>query len=230
MSRLGGLDHDRSGIFAPTGAARHLHQQLERTLRRAEIGIVEQIVGVEHTDQLHAAEIESFGNHLRPHQNIVVAPGEGLDDLPESTLGGNAVAVEPGDPRLGENAGDLLLDLFRPEAHRHGFGHPAMGALGRNRLRMTAIVTDHTTASLVERESHITIRTAGRPAALPALDIGCETPPVLEKHRLTASAEGLLHTVEQQFVEMGMPLAAFHGTDRIGHEDLRHPRRSVTLG
>lgn len=43
MSRLGGLDHDRSGIFAPTGAARHLHQQLERTLRRAEIGIVEQI-------------------------------------------------------------------------------------------------------------------------------------------------------------------------------------------
>ena len=53
------LDNDFSGKIAAAGAARHLHQQLECTLRRTEIGIVEQIVGVEHTDQLHTNRVLS---------------------------------------------------------------------------------------------------------------------------------------------------------------------------
>lgn len=43
MPRFGGLDHHLAPVIAPSGAARHLHHQLESPFGGPEIGVVQQV-------------------------------------------------------------------------------------------------------------------------------------------------------------------------------------------
>ena len=58
---------------APPRAPRHLGEQLEGTLARAEIGQVEAGVGVDHARPASPGEIEALGHHLRADEDVGLA-------------------------------------------------------------------------------------------------------------------------------------------------------------
>ena len=229
MPRLGGLNHHLAPFGAASGASGHLHHQLKGPFGGPEIGVVHQVVGIEDAHQRDAPEIESLGNHLRTDQNVGLSGFEVGDDGVEGLLGSHAVAVQPRDTRFGENPGNLLLDLLRPEAHRNHVRNLARRAFRRDLSRVAAIVADEFPPALVVGQRDVAMGTAGRPAALGALDIGREAAAVLEQHYLLAPVEGLADLVQQEFVEMGLALAALGGPQGVGNEDLGRPGVAVTL-
>ena len=149
MPRLRGLDHHLPAVRTAAGAAGDLHHQLERPLRGPEIGVVQQIVGIEDTHERHAAEIEPLGNHLRSDQDVGLASLEVGDDSVERPLRSHAVAVEPRHARRGEQPCDLLLDLFGAEAARNHVRHLARRAFHRHGGRIAAVMADESSAALV---------------------------------------------------------------------------------
>ena len=125
---LRGLYHDHATRAATAGTPRNLHHELERPLRRAEIGTVQEVVGIEYAHNRHTAEIESLCYHLRADQNIGTAALEILDYAVIGALRGGGVTVQTRHTRLGEELRDTLLDALRAEAHRCGIGRAALRA------------------------------------------------------------------------------------------------------
>ena len=68
MPLPGGLDHHRPAVHRAVRAAGDLHHQLESPFGGPEIGVVQQIVGIEDADERHPPEIETLGDHLRADQ------------------------------------------------------------------------------------------------------------------------------------------------------------------
>ena len=62
-------DHLARHVAAP-GAARHLGQELERALGRAEVGQAEAHVGVDHAHQRHARKVVALRDHLGADQDV----------------------------------------------------------------------------------------------------------------------------------------------------------------
>jgi hypothetical protein len=50
VARMSGLDHHPSSLRSPTGAPRHLCQQLKRALGGAKVGEIQPGVGIHHPD------------------------------------------------------------------------------------------------------------------------------------------------------------------------------------
>lgn len=70
MCGLGSLD-DHTPLSAPAAsAATNLRHQLIGTFKSAEIGIVEQLVGIEDAHKTNMVEVEALGDHLRAHKNV----------------------------------------------------------------------------------------------------------------------------------------------------------------
>ena len=95
---------------------------------------------------------------------------------------------------------------------------------------MAAVVADESPPALVVGQRHVAVRAPRRPSALRTLDIGRKATPVLEQHHLSAPPERLVDLVQQQFVEVAVPLATARRTQRIRHVNHRRPRRAVALG
>ena len=172
MPGFGGLNHHLAAFRTASGTARHLHHQLKSPFGGPEIGVIQQVVGIEDAHERHPREVETLGDHLRTDQNVGPAGLEIGDNGIESPFGGHTVAVQTSDTRFGEDFGDLFLDLLRPETHRNHVGDLARRTFRRNGLRIAAVVADEFLSALVVGQRHIAVRTAGCPAAFGALDIG----------------------------------------------------------
>ena len=71
--RIDGLDeHDAGGLAAP-GASAGLGEQLEGPLGGAKIGQAQAHVGADDADQSDVGDIVTLGDHLRAHQDVIVA-------------------------------------------------------------------------------------------------------------------------------------------------------------
>ena len=62
--------------FAATGPTRHLSKQLESPFARAEIGKMQRQIRVNDSDQRHVRKMQTFGNHLRPNQDVDLSGAE----------------------------------------------------------------------------------------------------------------------------------------------------------
>ena len=94
---------------------------------------------------------------------------------------------------------------------------------------MAAVVADEFPPALVVGQRHVAVGAAGRPAALGTRDMGRKPAAVLEQHHLPAPVEGLADPVQQEFVEMGLALAAPGGAQGVGNEDFGRAGVAVTL-
>ena len=68
--------HEHASWRVPAAAARELGQQLERPLLRAEVGVPEAGVGVDHRGQRDTREVVALGDHLRAHEHHALGVGK----------------------------------------------------------------------------------------------------------------------------------------------------------
>ena len=92
------------GTIAAAGASGHLGQQLKGALGGAKVRHAQADVGGDHAHQRHVGNVVALGDHLRAHQNVVIALAEILQDGLVLPLAGDRVAVQPRDARARETA------------------------------------------------------------------------------------------------------------------------------
>src|SRR5262249_2817989 len=97
MFGIKGLNEHAAGKVAASGAACDLGQQLKRPLRGAKIRQAQGGVSADPTDERDALKIVALGQHLRAHENIERAAGEGAERFLILALGSRRVAVQSRD-------------------------------------------------------------------------------------------------------------------------------------
>ena len=83
---LSGLNDDPTPIVAPTCTTCHLHHKLKGTLRRAEIGLHNEIVGIEDTHGSDTSKVEALGDNLRADKDICLSLLEAVDNTAKCRL------------------------------------------------------------------------------------------------------------------------------------------------
>ena len=79
--RQGRLNENFTSQFPPPCTARHLTQELERSLTGSKIGKMDPHVGVDHSYEGHPGKIQPFGNHLSPQEDIQLPPSKTPQNL-----------------------------------------------------------------------------------------------------------------------------------------------------
>ena len=82
--------------------SRHLLQHLVRPLVTAEIGLVEQLIGIENRHQRHIVEMQSFTNHLRADQYVHFVARKGVDNILISRFVACGIQIHTQDLCFGE--------------------------------------------------------------------------------------------------------------------------------
>ena len=70
VARLAGLDNHLPLFVGASGASRHLFQHVKGPLVTAEVREIDHGVGIEDAHNAHRVKVQSFGDHLRAHQNV----------------------------------------------------------------------------------------------------------------------------------------------------------------
>ncbi len=93
MAGIERLDDDLSRNIPPARASRHLGEQLEGPLARAEVGKVKGRIGGYDAHQGNPGKVMSLGDHLGPDQNAAVTGAEAVQDVLVPPLAPGGVAV-----------------------------------------------------------------------------------------------------------------------------------------
>src|SRR5437773_9755053 len=67
------LNEDFSGGFAASGTACNLREKLKGAFACAEIGQMQGEIGVDDSDESHVWEMQTFGDHLCPDEDVDLA-------------------------------------------------------------------------------------------------------------------------------------------------------------
>src|SRR5947208_892090 len=67
------LHEDFTRRFAAASAPGDLREQLERSFACSEIGQMQSEIGIDDSDKRHVRKMQTFGDHLRAHQNVDLA-------------------------------------------------------------------------------------------------------------------------------------------------------------
>ena len=113
------LHDDAAAARTPTRATRHLRQQLESALGRAEVRQVQGGVGVHHAHQGHPREIQPLGDHLGAEQDVHVPAVDGREDALVRTLAAGGIEVHARHARRGITLGHQPLELLGAHAASH---------------------------------------------------------------------------------------------------------------
>lgn len=100
--RVKGLNQDLTRQVAPSGSARHLTQKLKRSFGTAKVWKSERGIGRKNAHKRDVVEVVAFGNHLSSGQNIGFTPLKLAQDRAVSVTSLGCIAVESGNPSLGE--------------------------------------------------------------------------------------------------------------------------------
>ena len=216
--------HDRfAARLAAAGAAGHLRQQLEGSLRGAEIGEAEADVGGHHADQRHPREVVPLGDHLGADQDVDRALAEAREQRRERPLLADRVAIQPRDARAGACLLHLRLDPLGAEAGLLEIRTGAQRARRRHARGVVAVVAARApgVALAVHDQRDAAVRAVDRAGALAAEHRGRETAAVEQDQRLFLPIEPRLNPLAQRAAEDDVrPL----GRVRLAHVDDRHRR------
>ena len=143
------LDEDSPPLRAAPGAARHLGDQLERSLHRTNVGLMKQRVGVDHTHQRDVWEVESLRDHLRPEQNLNLAVSKLFECHIVTAALAHRVAVHAEARHVGKTCFDFGLQPLGPNPQIEQPRLATFRADLRQRSRPIATVTERDRALLV---------------------------------------------------------------------------------
>lgn len=152
MIRTVSLDHHFSRLLMPARPSTHLRQQLECPFRRPEIRQVEHGIRRDHTHQRHAGKVESFGDHLRPQQDIRFSFPKSREKLFMGSFPARGIHIHPDHADPWKTAGQFLFHPLRSGAEMADMRTLAVRAYGRNPFRIAAIVASHSSVGLVVGE------------------------------------------------------------------------------
>lgn len=112
-----GLDYDVASLGAASSPARHLSEQLVRSLGASVVGEIDSDVGVDDAHKRHVWKIEALGDHLSAEEYVYVASGDsaeyvgvrpfsacGIDVHARNSDTGHPFAEEPFDLLCSESA------------------------------------------------------------------------------------------------------------------------------
>src|SRR5664279_2025593 len=192
LGTIGLHDHPARTFAAPCPAG-HLVHDLKCALGGAKIGKMDCLIGLQNTDQGHAAEIVSFGYHLCSHQNVDFPSVHAIEKSREPLSAVCAVAIETRHTGSGKTL------------PKNGFYALGSSAHPLDRLRLTCrtnlmnalgaptVVTKQCFARSMERQRHRAVRATQNVAAGSTMEEGRETPTIEKQNRLLARNYSLLH-------------------------------------
>src|SRR6516164_2832716 len=111
-----------------------------------------------------------FRDHLCAHQDVVIALAETVEDGFKSASTGGSIPIEPGDPRSGKIAVQLLFDALRSQAEEVDMVARTFRAGAGRLLGVAAIVAQQASIALVEGEGHRAVHAFDALATRPARD------------------------------------------------------------
>ncbi len=188
MPRMKRLDVHGSRRRAAAGPSRHLGEQLEGLLGRAEIREVQQRVRREDADRSDVREVVALRDHLRSDEARRAARLKIFDD------GGGAaaprgIAVEHDGRHAGEELSESLGDTLGAGPDRLEQPAPALRTARRAGDALAAVVADQAAAPVVHRARDAALRASEVVAAVAAQEERREAPSGLEEDRLLAAGE-----------------------------------------
>ena len=190
-------------MAVPSGAPAHLCHLLERPLKGAEVGEVNQIVRADDAHHTHMVEVQPFGNHLCTYQYVDATVLKVVDDFQIAVLLQGAVQVHTCHLGIGEENAQVVLDAFGAEPFHGQVVAIAGGAFRRQGDAVAAIVATQGVGGLVIHQRHVAVLAVGCPVTVVALYAQRETPSVLEKYHLFVVVEGLLDVFQKKLGEVG---------------------------
>ena len=130
MPGVVGLYYHLAGIPVTSGATAYLRHLLEGTLVAAEVGVVDEVVGIDDPHHAHILKVKAFGHHLRADKYLYTSVREVVEEFYVLVLLQCAVKVHTCHPSFGEH--DLQVFLYALGADA---GHAQMGGVARGTLR-----------------------------------------------------------------------------------------------
>ena len=184
-----GLDEDLAPFGAAASAAGNLAQELEAAFAGAEVGEVDDDVGVDHADEGDVGEIQPLGDHLGSHQDIDLAAADAVEDVGVGPFAGGGVDVHAGDAGTGEAFAQEAFDLLGAESALAEGGATALPAGGLGEFLVHAIVADQALGGFVVGEGDAAVGAGGGGAARFALHEGGVAAAIEEEDALFAALE-----------------------------------------
>ena len=201
MLGIEGLDDRLPRPVAAPGAARDLRQELEGTLRGAEVRQGQPDVGGDHAHEGHVREVMALGDHLRPDEDVDVAAGEAVEEGRGGAAAADRVTIETRDRHARVALDHLLLDALGPESDRLEVGSGAVAARPWTADAVVAVVAAHSPCRAVQGERHAAVRALQGPPALPAEERRREPAAIQQQQRLLPAGERLGEGVPQSPAE-----------------------------
>src|SRR5690606_19866393 len=153
-------------------------------------------VGEDDTDQGDAGEVVALADHLRAHQHVDLARGEGRVDPVEAAGAGSRIAVESGHACPGQSLPQALLEPLGPRAQDQELIVAALATLPPPHAEV-AVVAAQALGGAMVGQAHVAVGAGGALATGGAEDEGGVPPAVEEEDRLLAPLEGGKELLEE---------------------------------
>ena len=170
MVGLVGLDDDLALPSASSGATADLCHLLEAALVGAEIGIGNEVVGGEDSDDADVVEVESLGDHLCADKDVDAVFVEIVEDFYILVFLRCRIEIHTCYARLGEEDSEVVFDAFGAEASHSERRGMAGRAFGGDGYGVAAIVAAEAVGGLVVDERDVAVLALRYPVADIALE------------------------------------------------------------
>ena len=178
-----------------------LRDQLEGSLGSPEIGQVKPGVRIDDAHQGDPGKIQTFGDHLRPEQNVHLAPLDGVEDPVVGPLDRCGVGIHPRQSR-GRNAlGEPPLQELRADSAGPMHASATLRTFLRNGQIVAAVVAPQSRRRPMHGQRDIAGRTLPNVTAARALKEVGKAAAVEEEEHLFTRREGRVN----RFVERARP-------------------------
>ena len=167
-----------------SSTATHLRQLLECTLKGTEVGIIYEIVGIDHSYHRYILKIKTFGYHLRSDKNVYAAVLKVVEQLYILVFLKRAVKVHSCHRGVGIHDLQILFYAFCPDTYHTQMGRVAGRAFLGHRNTIAAIVATQGVGRLVIYQRHIAMDTLGYMVTVVAFQMQRESSSVLEQDHL----------------------------------------------
>ena len=193
-----GLQHHSSALVLTSGTSRDLRHQLESTLVRTEVGIVQHGIRIQYSNDTYMVEVQSLGYHLRPDEYVRLSLFKVRDNLLVGGTGTGRIQVHPCYGSFREKDFNIIFNLFRTKTAVYQFRPFTSGTSLRKLVGISAIVAGQLIDSFMIGKAYITVLTLRHPTAGTTFYHRSKTTTVLKKNHLFLLLQGFFHILYQK--------------------------------
>lgn len=192
------LQYDAPLFIGSSGTSRNLRNELESAFARPIIAKIKRGVRFQYTNQCNVAEVVSFCNHLRAHENVRFFVAERGQNLEITVFAHGGVVVHTQNAHAGNELFELVHNFFGADTSLFYLVATAIGTLSERMIPPTAIVTFELVVLFVVSERYIAIFTLGYVSAFFAFYKRRKASSIEEKHCLLPSCNGIFECFLQR--------------------------------